>query len=66
MDDHRYRIGQTVRFVGVTQLGRPRMPTGDFRVVGLLPEYQGSKQYRLESTSDGHHRVAVETEIHVQ
>ena len=41
-------------------------PSGFFRVVRLLPDTQGRNQYRVESTSDGHQRVAVESEIALQ
>lgn len=63
MGEHKYRVGQTVRFVGARQAGYPRMPAGDFRIVRLLPEHGGSKQYRLESAIDGHQRVVIEAEI---
>ena len=64
MDPHRYRIGETVRFVrtaGNTAFGAT--PAGNFRVVGLLPDYQGNTLYRVESTSDSQQRVVVENEI---
>jgi hypothetical protein len=67
MDPHKYRVGQTVRFNknnGGIALGVA--PTGYFRVIGLLPDTQGRNQYRVESTSDGHQRVAVESEIAVR
>lgn len=64
MDPHRYRVGQTVRFINSSRSGGPGGPiTDNFRVVGLLPEYQGNNQYRVESTSDRHQRVVVESEI---
>lgn len=64
MESHRYHIGQTVRFVKVSRsAGVGGLPNGNFRVVGLLPEYHGNNQYRIQSTSDGHQRVAVEGEI---
>lgn len=64
MDPHLYRVGQTVRFSKNTQgISLGAAPTGNFRVVGLLPDTQGRNQYRVESTQDGHQRVAVETEI---
>ena len=64
METHRYRIGQTVRFVKESRSSSiGGMPNGNFRVVGLLPEYHGSNQYRVQSISDGHQRVAVEGEI---
>ena len=64
MDAHRYRVGQTVRFVR-TASGRMigGTPAGDFRVVRLLPASQGTNQYRVESVSDSHNRVALESEI---
>lgn len=66
MDPHRYRVGQTVQFNKRTRrLELGSTPIGDFRVVGLLPESQGGNQYRVESTSDRHQRVAIESEIAV-
>lgn len=64
METHRYRVGQTVRFAGssASRLIGER-PSGNFRVVRLLPEYEGANQYRIESTSDGHQRVVVENEL---
>ena len=67
MDPHMFRVGQTVRFNKNTRgIASGVAPTGHFRVIGLLPETQGRNQYRVESTLDGHQRVAVETEIAVQ
>jgi len=67
MDSHIYRVGQTVRFVKTTQSrGIAGSPSGDFKVIGLMPDYQGNNQYRLQSTSDGHQRVVVEAEIALQ
>ena len=67
MDPHRFQVGQTVQFnkrIRKMELGST--PVGNFRVIGLLPEFQGSNQYRVESTSDSHQRVAIESEISVQ
>ncbi len=67
MDAHRYRVGQTVRFVKASRnSGIGGTPGGNFRVVSLLPEYLGNYQYRLQSVSDGHERVVVENEISLQ
>ena len=64
MEVHKYRIGQTVRFTQTTLGGGfGARPVGDFRVVRLFPETNGCNQYQVESSSDGHQRVAVETEI---
>jgi len=66
MAPHKYRVGQTVRFNKNTSgIALGVAPTGIFRVVSLMPDTQGRNQYRVESTSDGHQRVAVETEIAV-
>ena len=64
MDSHKYRVGQTVRFVntpGPSVFGGT--PSGNFRIVCQLPEFQGNNQYRVESTSDSHNRVVMESEI---
>ncbi len=67
MDTHRYRVGQTVRFVKASRnTSVAGAPAGNFRVVSLLPEYLGNYQYRLKSTSDGHERVVIEGEIALQ
>ena len=67
MDPHKYRVGETVRFIKASQSGGlGGTPAGSFRVVGLLPNYQGNNQYRLQSTSDGHQRVVAESEITLQ
>lgn len=64
MELHKYRIGQTVRFTKSTLGGGiGATPSGFFKVVRLLPDTQGRNQYRVESTNDGHLRVALETEI---
>jgi len=64
MDPHMYRVGQTVRFnKNIRGIAFGVAPTGNFRVISLLPDTQGRNQYRLQSTSDGHQRVALETEI---
>ena len=67
MDLHRYFIGQTVQFIKAARSsGLGGTPAGNFRVLGLLPDYHGNKQYRVQSTSDGHQRVVVESEIGLQ
>lgn len=67
MESHRYRVGQTVRFVKASRSsGVGGTPTGSFEVVRLLPNYQGNNQYRVQSTVDGHQRVVVEGEIALQ
>jgi hypothetical protein len=60
---HRYRVGQTVRFVKGTSRTAGGTPDGNFRVVSLMPEYLGNYQYRVQSVADGHERVAAEGEI---
>lgn len=66
MEPHRYRVGQTVRFIKPSRSGLGGMPAGNFRVLGLLPNYKGNNLYRLQSVSEGHQRVVVESEIALQ
>lgn len=64
MELHRFRVGQTVRFVKVALNGAfGGTPPGNFQIVGLLPDTHGRNQYRVQSTSDRHQRVAAEDEI---
>lgn len=63
MASRRYRIGQTVRFVKGSYQMTGGTPDGNFRIVSLMPEYLGSYQYRIQSVTDGHERVAAEGEI---
>ena len=62
MKSHRYRVGQTVAFSKTVPTSGAQ-PSGNFRVVALLPDYHGNNQYRVESVGDGHQRVATEIEI---
>lgn len=67
MDLYQYHVGQTVRFIMVSRnSGIGGLPAGDFQVVGLLPNYQGNNQYRVQSNNDGHQRVVIESEIILQ
>ena len=64
MDAHRYRVGQTVRFIKTARSNAfGGTPPGNFRIVRLLPDYKGDNQYRVESINDSHQRVAIESEI---
>ena len=64
MDSHKFRIGQTIRFTKAPlSSGLGGTPPGHFKILGLLPNYQGNNQYRVQSTNDSHQRVAVESEI---
>jgi hypothetical protein len=64
MEPHRLRVGQAVQFIMPSRSsGLGGTPAGNFRVLGLLPNYQGNNQYRLQSVNDGHQRVVIESEI---
>jgi hypothetical protein len=57
---HKYKTGQTVRLVPRTYDAAPK---GSFRIVRALPTEHGIKQYRIQSTTDGHERVVSEAEL---
>jgi hypothetical protein len=57
---HKYKAGQTVRVVPKTHEAAPK---GSFRIVRALPTEHGVKQYRIQSTTDGHERVVSEAEL---
>ena len=66
-EQHRYSVGQTVKFAKASRgNGLGGTPGGSFRVIGLLPDYNGNYQYRVQSTNDGHQRVVTEAEIVLQ
>ena len=57
---HKFRVGQTVTLVP-NRYGANRL--GSFKVTFLLPQEHGINQYRLKAASDGHERVATESEL---
>lgn len=61
MYTHRFTVGQIVRFSpGPREAAAPR---GIFEVVRLLPPEAKNNQYRIKSTTDGHERVAKESQL---
>ncbi len=57
---HKYKSGQTVRVVPRSYEAAPQ---GSFRIVRTLPTEHGIRQYRIQSTVDGHERVVSEAEL---
>jgi len=60
MSDHKFAVGQTVK-LGPTRFASNRHPI--FEVLQLLPEDNGSNQYRIKSKWDGRECVVWETEL---
>jgi hypothetical protein len=60
MQAHKFRLGQSVEFVGGDV--RPR-PLGTFKIVRVMPSERGIQQYRIKSVTDGHERVATESDL---
>ena len=64
MEAHIYRVGQTVRFVRDNdRLCVSDIPMGDFRIVGVLPAYNGMNLYRVASADNRQQFVVTEDEI---
>jgi len=61
---HKFAIGQTVSY----SPGPYEPPDGEgiYRVVRLLPAEGSGNQYRLESDSGGHERVAHESQLSLE
>jgi hypothetical protein len=55
----KFMAGQSVAFIANDLL----RPLGTFAIVSALPEERGLFQYRIKSLTDGHERVAMETEL---
>lgn len=61
MAEHKFRVGQAVEFFpdpGVDKVSR-----GRYTIVRLLPLEAGTPQYRLKNSTDGHERMARETQL---
>jgi hypothetical protein len=56
----KFKLGQSVQF-GASDL-RPR-PLGVFKIVRVMPSERGIRQYRIKSVTDGHERVAMESDL---
>ena len=60
MEIHKFRLGQSVEFVGGDR--RPK-PLGMFKIVRVMPSERGIQQYRVKSVIDGHERMVVESDL---
>jgi hypothetical protein len=63
MDEHKFKIGQTVHF----RPKKSRFPvdaaSGPYRITKRLPAADGEFQYMIRSESESHERVARESEL---
>ncbi len=60
MEIHRFKVGQTVRFsAGAVNKG----VSGLYRVVALLPEERGDRQYRVQASPGTQQRVVWESQL---
>jgi hypothetical protein len=60
MPGYKFKIGQSVHLTGSPLLGAP---AGPYQVTQRLPERDGELQYRIKSPTEGHKRVAKESEL---
>lgn len=61
MTSHRFRVGQSVRFLGASVLERGA--AGHYKVVARLPESSGDWQYRIQSADRTRERVVKESQL---
>ena len=61
MDEHKFRIGQTINFRSATRISDA--PSGEYRVVGHRPPEGGEPSYRIKSDLERHERIARESEL---
>ena len=59
---HKFKVGQTVRFVPNTWHARNSVP-GSYEVRKQLPERNGEFEYHVKSSGESHERVATESQI---
>jgi len=60
METTKFKLGESVQFT--TSDLRPK-PLGSFKIVRVMPSERGIRQYRVKSTTDGHERVATESDL---
>lgn len=57
---HRFKVGQRVR---LASSGVSRVAPGHYKILALLPEERGERQYRIQHVESSQLRVAWESEI---
>ena len=60
MPDHKFKIGEHVRFVSRSVTGTTKE---GYEVVRLLPPSRTDVQYRIKNLRTGQERVVIESEI---
>ena len=60
---HKFTVGQTVRYSPDRHDRHQTNPQSRFKVVRLLPETASVLQYRVKSQLDGHERVVREDQL---
>lgn len=60
MSEHKFKIGEHVRFVARTFTGATKE---GYEVVRLLPPSRTDVQYRIKNLRTGQERVVIESEI---
>jgi hypothetical protein len=64
LGDHRFKVGQSVRYsYGLRGLRRPPGSGGVYTITQLLPVEGDERLYRVKSADEPHERVAKETEL---
>ena len=60
MENHKYKVGQTVNFTGPV---RNNSPTGEYEILRLMPSEGGELQYRIKSKHETYERVVGEEHL---
>ncbi len=61
MSVQKFNVGQKVEFLPGSLDGN--VPRGTYTVTRVLPEEQGSRNYRVKHVRDGHERVVRESQL---
>ena len=59
MSDHKFKIGQTVRYAAPFS----HSAAADYKITLLLPTEDNELQYRIKSANEPHERVAKESQL---
>lgn len=58
--NHRFKVGQRVR---LSAFGANRGAAGVYKVLALLPEERGDRQYRVQHVDTWQQRVVLESDL---
>jgi hypothetical protein len=63
MLEHKFAVGEMVRFTAASELRQLVFPSGEYRITRTLPENRGEFEYRIQNVDGSPEIVALESEL---